>query len=367
MTRLVFWLPAVNPYWRDRFNALAADGEVDFECWFNRHLDPDRSWDVHPQSMAFDHTFIGKSGDQHAWLFVHDLWSAYRRANPSTIFTFHHEPKLWPVWLHRLRGRNVALYALMTWDSWVKRSRVKEVAKRLFFSAATSVLTPGPQSDAYTAKYGAKNIYRLHHAVDVQRLGAASHERSASEALRLLYVGRMIKGKGVRMLTRALEPVLRGHPSVSVRFVGDGPLRQELEEWAERTGPQVEVSAFIQSEGMADVYSAADVLLFPTEGDPYGLVVDEALAAGVPVVSSDCAGDIAWRLEGGRGWVLPVGDEVAWTRLLNQIATDRGQLAGMSANALKFSAGHGVDRWVAELKTWLEVSENDGYKDRELH
>ncbi|WP_258375063.1 glycosyltransferase family 4 protein [Curtobacterium sp. MCSS17_006] len=241
----------------------------------------------------------------------------------------------------------------MTWDSWVKRTWPKEAAKRLFFSSASSVLTPGPQSDAYVRRYGARKIHRLHHAVDVHGLGRAAQRRTACNTLRLLYLGRMIEGKGLRMLVRALEPVLGSHPDVNIRFVGDGPLRAELEHWATIMGPQVEVSPFIQSDEIPAVYGAADVLLFPTEGDPYGLVVDEALAAGVPVMSSDRAGDVNWRLQDGRGWVLPVDDTASWTQLISSIARDRSQLAAMSASALSFSQGHDLGRWVAEVKTWL--------------
>jgi glycosyltransferase involved in cell wall biosynthesis len=358
MSKLVFWLPAVNPYWRDRFNALAADGEVEFECWFNRHLDPARSWEVDPESLRFEHTFLAGAERGGTAAYVRDAWRLYRRANPRAVFTFHHEPRLWLAWFHRLRGRHLALYALMTWDSWVVRTRAKELAKRLFFSAASSALTPGPQSDAYVRRYGARRISRLHHAVDVDNLRAAALSREPSGRLRLLYIGRLIEGKGLRMLMRALEPVLTARPDVTVRFVGDGPLRDEIEVWARAMGDQVEVSAFIQADKLPAVYGGADVMLFPTEGDPYGLVVDEALAAGVPVLSSNRAGDIDWRLDGGRGWVLPFDDQHAWSQKIDGIARHREELRSMSVEGLRFSEGHDLVRWVDELKTW--------YKERVL-
>ncbi|MET3636602.1 glycosyltransferase family 4 protein [Curtobacterium oceanosedimentum] len=353
MTEVVFWLPAVNPYWRDRFNALAADGEVDFECWFNRHLDPQRSWEVDPSSLHFRHSFL--AGDSKR-AFLRDARRSYRSARPRIIFTFHHEPKLWLVWLHRLRGGHVALYALMTWDSWVTRSKAKEIAKRIFFTSASSTLTPGPQSDEYIRKYGARRISRLHHAVDADGLRSASDDRKGSRELRLLYIGRMIEGKGLRMLMRALEPMLARHKDTRVRFVGDGPLQGEVRSWAASIGDQVEVSDFVQADRISEVYRDSDVMLFPTEGDPYGLVVDEALAAGVPVVASDRAGDISWRLEDGRGWILPFDDVGAWTRTLDELAADRSLLPEMSAAALRYSAGHDLGRWVAELKSWLHTT-----------
>ena len=348
-TRVVFWLPAINPYWNERFNALARDGEVSFSCWFNRTIDPMRSWVVDPATMTYDHEFL-PAGTRRRLRRTAQL---YAGARPTHLFTFHFDPGLWPAWLHRIRGRHLSLYCLMTWDSWVDRSWPKELAKRLFFSSASSVLTPGPDSDTYVRRYGARDIHRLHHAVDADRLALAARGRQESDGVRLLVLGRMTADKGVDFLIEVLDEVLGNSGNATVRFVGDGPLHDTLVQWATGWPGRARIDGFVQAADVPDVLADCDVLLFPTTGDPYGLVVDEALAAGLAVVSSDRAGDITWRLEEGRGWVLPLGDRRAWVNTVLGLCDNPGDVRRASAAALAFSAGHDVDRWVREIKEWL--------------
>ncbi|MDN3311627.1 glycosyltransferase [Microbacterium oryzae] len=357
MTDIVFFLPAINPYWRDRFNALASSGRVSFHCVFSDYIDPMRSWTVDESTLQFPHTFLTTSKASPArYLELARLWW---RLRPERVFTFHHVPALWPAWIHRATGRHLALYALMTWDSWVRRRWHKEILKRVFFRGASSVLTPGPDSDAYVESYGATNTHRLHHAVDWVALQQAGCQRQRSASLRLLYIGRLIPGKGVPFLLPMLDHVLRRDPSVSVELVGDGELWGEVEAWAARHGhDRVRVTAFVQSADVADVYARNDVLLFPTLGDPYGLVVDEALASGMPVISSDRAGDIRWRIGQSRGRVVPPEDKAAWMAAINEYSQNRDLLQAHSLDASAFSAGHGTERWVEEICRWVARTSN---------
>lgn len=351
MNEVVFFLPAINPYWRDRFNALAASGNVRFHCVFSSYIDPARSWTVTRESLEFPHTFLTTSPRSPRRL--RELVSLWRTLKPARVFTFHHMPALWPAWLHRAAGGHLALYALMTWDSWVKRNWRKELLKRIFFSSASSTLTPGPDSDSYVKRYGAGRSHRLHHAVEWQALGEAARTRAESDDLRLLYIGRLIPEKGIPFLLDVLERTLRSRNDVTVEIVGDGALYGVVEEWAQNHPDRVSVSPFVQASDIAGVYARNDLLLFPTLGDPYGLVVDEALATGAPVISTDRAGDIRWRLGESRGRVLAPDDTDGWVSAIAAYADDRELLARQSASSLSFSRGHGTERWVREIDQWV--------------
>lgn len=352
MTDVVFWLPAINPYWHERFKALDRDGRVSFECWFNGHLDPARSWVVDESDMTYPHHFLPPSKVQR----LRALVRLYRRADPNRLFTFHFDPNLWPAWFHRLRGRHVALYCLMTWDSWVKRTRMKELAKRLFFSAASSTLTPGPDSDSWARRYGARRLYRLHHAVDATGLALAGTTRTESGRLRLLYIGRLVPEKGTDLLRKIVDGLESLAVPVELQIVGDGRQFEELSQWAAspRASTVVRVAPFVQADKVPMVYADADLLLFTTLGDPYGLVVDEALATGMPVISSDRAGDISWRLADGRGWVLSPEDPRPWVDLIRGLVVKPEKIRTAGAAASAYSRGHDVNRWVGELVSWVE-------------
>ncbi|MCM3614323.1 glycosyltransferase family 4 protein [Microbacterium enclense] len=362
MTDVVFFLPAINPYWRDRFNALAEAGNVHFHCVFSSYIDPERSWTVTPESMDFPHTFLTTSSRSPRR--AAELVFLWRKLRPARVFTFHHMPVLWPAWFHRLAGGHLALYALMTWDSWVKRTWRKELLKRLFFSFASSTLTPGPDSDSYLKRYGAAHSHRLHHAVEWQAFAEAMDTRAGSDDLRLLYIGRLIPEKGIPFLLDVLDRVLRTRNDVCVEIVGDGRLYTQVEQWAREREGRVTVSPFIQAADIAEVYARNDILLFPTLGDPYGLVVDEALASGVPVISTDRAGDIRWRLGQSRGRVLPPDALEEWVAAIVAYAEDRELVERESAAAVSFSRGHGTERWVRELHQWVRLTASERARGR---
>ncbi len=85
----------------------------------------------------------------------------------------------------------------------------------------------------------------------------------------------------------------------------DGTLRQAC---AARGIRNVSFVGFIQKRELPRYYALADVFVFPTLGDPYGLVVDEAMACGLPVISTSAAGEIHDRVEDGvNGYIVPPG------------------------------------------------------------
>ena len=75
---------------------------------------------------------------------------------------------------------------------------------------------------------------------------------------------------------------------------------------AERGIRNVIFAGFFQKAELPRLYAAADVFVFPTLGDPYGLVVDEAMACSLPIISTSAAGEIRDRVESGvNGFVVP--------------------------------------------------------------
>ena len=102
-------------------------------------------------------------------------------------------------------------------------------------------------------------------------------------------------------------------------MVGDGV---DYEGYASRESatPGVTFAGFIQPAELPEWYAICDVLVFPTHGDPNGLVVEEALAAGRPVIVSDAAGDIKARVPESVGRVFPVGDVSALARAMEALA-----------------------------------------------
>ncbi len=120
----------------------------------------------------------------------------------------------------------------------------------------------------------------------------------------LLSCGYLIRRKRVDLVIEALARIpLERRPLLLI--VGSGPLRESLEQQANRHGVDTHFTGFKQGVELAQCYFASDAMVLASEDDPWGLVVNEAMSAGLPVVVSDACGaaeDLV--LEGRNGFVF---------------------------------------------------------------
>ena len=108
-----------------------------------------------------------------------------------------------------------------------------------------------------------------------------------------VFVGRLWRGKGLdELLTAYRNLEAEVGDKISLLIIGDGVDERHYRRLFEPL-PRVVMPGFVQPAELPGWYALADCLVFPTHGDPNGLVVEEALAAGLPVIVSDAAGDIA--------------------------------------------------------------------------
>src|SRR5262249_40113165 len=111
-------------------------------------------------------------------------------------------------------------------------------------------------------------------------------------------------------------------PSVRGVMVGDGPMRPQMESWAQATHSPTTIRGLLSQAEMPSAYVAADALVLPSNlRDTWGLVVNEAMACGIPVLLSDrvgCAPDLV--KEGVTGYTFPFGDSSALAKIMIRIA-----------------------------------------------
>jgi glycosyltransferase involved in cell wall biosynthesis len=130
-----------------------------------------------------------------------------------------------------------------------------------------------------------------------QAEGARAHAGEFREKLKLptrfvLFVGRLVREKGVFDLLEAYVKLDSGLRSeLGLVYAGDGVAREELMRQASSISPGIICFAgFAHREDLAGLYALAEVLVLPTHSDPWGLVVNEAMACGSPIIVSDVAG-----------------------------------------------------------------------------
>jgi glycosyltransferase involved in cell wall biosynthesis len=143
-----------------------------------------------------------------------------------------------------------------------------------------------------------------HHVPAWETVATAPRERFV-----IGYAGRLVPEKGLDVVIDAAA----GLEGVALRFVGNGPLRDELRERAAAQAVSLEIDTAVAHDTMAAAYASFDVLVLPSRTtdtwvEQFGRVLVEAMWCGVPVVGSD-SGEIPWVIEStGGGSVFPEGD-----------------------------------------------------------
>jgi glycosyltransferase involved in cell wall biosynthesis len=176
--------------------------------------------------------------------------------------------------------------------------------------------------------------------------------RLGVEGTLFLYVGRLWEPKGIFDLVEAYAHVRAGGVSASLAIVGDGRDESRLRSTIARLNLNgVTLAGFVHQEDLPTWYAASDVLVFPTRGDTYGMVVDEAMAAGLPVISTTAAGEIQTRvIEGETGWLVPAQDPHELAKAMTSAAHDPATARRLGRGASDLMAGQGPGRWAEEFE-----------------
>jgi glycosyltransferase involved in cell wall biosynthesis len=163
-------------------------------------------------------------------------------------------------------------------------------------------------------------------AVNVRSLERRAGTPAASSGgpLRLLFVGRLVSEKGVLILLRALALLRRRGVEVEAVLVGDGPYRGELEQVARRLGVAGELTftGALTGDRLAPLYREADVFCLPSFAEGLPVVLMEAMANELPVITSRLAGIAELVDDGVNGVLLPPGREDVIADALERLAAD---------------------------------------------
>ncbi|UNC93425.1 1,4-alpha-glucan branching protein domain-containing protein [Candidatus Contubernalis alkaliaceticus] len=126
----------------------------------------------------------------------------------------------------------------------------------------------------------------------------------------VLFMGRLVIEKGVDNLVEAIPEIVREYPAVKFVIAGRGPYGEELQKKVKKLGVEDRVvfPGFVKDRQRNRLYACADVAVFPSRYEPFGIVAIEALAARVPVVVGDTGGLAEIVADGVEGLTFPPGD-----------------------------------------------------------
>ncbi|SPF56415.1 Glycosyltransferase [Candidatus Sulfopaludibacter sp. SbA4] len=150
---------------------------------------------------------------------------------------------------------------------------------------------------------------------------------------RILYVGQLIRGKGVDLLLRAL-PYLRSDYELTI--VGTGNARAKLERICRDRGfgKRVRFAGWVNPDGLGEYYRGAKIVVVPSRWpEPFGMIGLEAMHYGRPVVAFNVGGIPDWLEHGVTGLLVPEQDVRAMAAALDQLLTDPDRCAQLGRQA----------------------------------
>jgi glycosyltransferase involved in cell wall biosynthesis len=204
--------------------------------------------------------------------------------------------------------------------------------------------------DEYRREFGARRPYfNLPYFSDLKRF-ANSEQRARAERT-FLFSGALIHRKGVDLLAAAFVEIAREFSNVRLKVIGDGGLRESVEQMLSKVRDRVEFVGFRDWDQLPEAYANADVLCVPSRYDGWGLVVPEGLASGLPVIATDRMGAALEFVETGRnGWLIPAGDQRPLVAAMREaVGLSATELERMGRHARESVSAHTLENGAARF------------------
>ena len=259
-------------------------------------------------------------------------------------------------------AKRLGLPVLARGDSHVMtpRSSIKRSAKAIVYPAFlrlfNAALYVGKRSKDYWIHYHypTAQLFFSPHCVDREwfssRATVNSRERLRNRmrippnALVALFAGKLLPFKRPLDIVAAAALLKSVGHEIIVLIAGAGPVETELRVAAQKAGVSTHFLGFCNQTVMPDIYAASDVLVLPSEHETWGIVANESLACGRPIILADTVGaapDLATDNVAGR--VFPLGDIPALANALREITTRPPSPQMIAAKSAAYSVATAVD------------------------
>lgn len=238
-------------------------------------------------------------------------------------------------------------YILSVDGGYIKNERkIAGFIKKHFISKASAWLSTSETTDDYLLYYGAEKerIYRypftslfesdiLKKPLNDEEKSALKHKLGINYKNMVISVGQFIYRKGYDVLLKACG---RLQDDVCVYIIGGTPTKEYICIQSKYKLKNVYYVPFQEKKKLKQYYMAADVFVLPTREDIWGLVINEAMAAGLPVITTNkCIAGLELIEDDFNGYIVPVDDERLLGEKINMVLNDDNHRYTMAENAIK--------------------------------
>jgi glycosyltransferase involved in cell wall biosynthesis len=273
-----------------------------------------------------------------------------RSFGPETVVVWEYGPaalRTW-AWCRRARVPLVIFSELTPWAAATLPKPQLRLHRWLAARAQGFVVASSAARDRLLAMGVAPDAVEVSlQSFDAEpiRAAVAHAEPSDGGPVRVLAVGRLVPEKNFGGLIEALAELSPGEAELHV--VGTGPLEGELRDLAAQRGVDARFSGYVAPDALPAHYAAADAFVLPSTFEPFGVVVREAVAAGLPIVCSrttGAAGDVA--IADRNALLADPRDHAELSEALARIVRDGELRAALARASREVDAENGIERSV---------------------
>lgn len=339
MIRIALITNLPPPYRVPIFNRLANWPGIDFHAVFCARREPNRHWDLPP--LSFTHHWLRERYLTLRGRYIHhnpDVVPLLHRLQPDLVITDGFNPThLYAFMYARLRRRAHVAMTDGTEDSECSLSLLHRLMRRWVYRQSGAFIAAADGGIRLYRSYGIDPSRCFHSWLCIDNPAFAPLP-GAERRYDFIFSGRIEAAKDpLFALAVARETAARLGRRTRLLFVGAGSLDTEVRQAAAATAHEVEVSfhGFASQSELPALYQSARLMLFPTHADVWGIVANEACAAGVPVLVTPFAG-VAGELveDGSNGYIRPL-DPGAWSACASELLSEPVRWQAFSRAAIR--------------------------------
>jgi poly(glycerol-phosphate) alpha-glucosyltransferase len=210
----------------------------------------------------------------------------------------------------------------------------------------------------YQQRFPDKPVFNIPYYCDLTPFVGNPPQRPRTPTT-FLFCGQMIQRKGVDVLLQAFEKVICAGHDARLLLVGrEAELPQMLEGLQPKVRSYIEYAGFQSPESLHVFFQRADIFVLPSRYDGWGVVVNQALGAGLPIIGSDTVGAVEDLVECGKnGMIFPVGNVDALYDALMHYLQNPSEIHEASQASLQKSQAWtpqiGAERWIEVIQKFV--------------
>lgn len=311
--KVLFTSNVPSPYRVDFFNVLAqyCDLTVLFEAYWAQ--DRNEKWLEH-RNYTFKSIYMKSLYNKTDSAFCPEIIKWYKKIAPDIVVVGGFSTPTGMYFIQYLRRNNMPFLLNCDGGLLKKESRIKKIVKTYFIGGATGWLGTGESCRQYIIYYGG-NQQKIYDYPFTSLRQQDILEEPVSESLKSKYrerlgikekqviisVGQFIYRKGYDVLIKAMKD----NSNVGIYLIGGIPMLEYKELKAKFALNNLHFISFKKKEELKEFYMAADIFVLPTREDIWGLVINEAMAYGLPVITTTkCVAGLELIKDGENGYLV---------------------------------------------------------------